>query len=71
MVGDMADLLNNYRPSHIFSTSPRLWVTSTIDGNVSRINPRTAEVVDEIHVGGQPREIALGAGGVWVTAYAR
>jgi YVTN family beta-propeller protein len=46
-------------------------VTSTIDGTVSRIDPRTAEVVDEIDVGGRPHEVAVGAGGVWVTADAR
>ena len=46
-----------------------MWVTSTIDGTVSRIDPGSAEVVDQIDVGGRPREIAVGAGGVWVTAY--
>jgi YVTN family beta-propeller protein len=43
-------------------------VTSTIDGTVSRIDPRSAEVVDQIDVGGRPREVAVGAGGVWVSA---
>ena len=36
-----------------------VWVTSTIDGTVARIDPRTAEVVDEIDVGGRPREVAV------------
>jgi YVTN family beta-propeller protein len=45
-----------------------VWVTNTIDGTVSRIDPGTAEVVDEIDVGGRPREVAVGADGVWVTA---
>ena len=46
-----------------------MWVTSSIDGTVSRIDPDTAEVVDQIDVGGLPREVAVGADGVWVTAY--
>jgi YVTN family beta-propeller protein len=45
-----------------------VWVTSTIDGTVSRIDPGSAEVADQIDVGGRPREVAVGAGGVWVTA---
>ena len=45
-----------------------VWVTSTIDGTVSRIDPGSAEVIDQIEVGGRPREVAVGAGGVWVTA---
>ena len=45
-----------------------VWVTSTIDGTVSRIDPGSAEVVDQIDVGGRPREVAVGADGVWVTA---
>jgi YVTN family beta-propeller protein len=46
-----------------------VWVTSSLDGKVSRIDPGTAKVVDRIDVGGRPREVAVGSGGVWVTAY--
>jgi hypothetical protein len=42
-----------------------------IDGTVTRIDMRSGRAADTIQVGGFPREIAFGAGAVWVTAYAR
>jgi YVTN family beta-propeller protein len=45
-----------------------VWVASALDRSVSRIDPRSDNLVATIPVEASPREIAVGAGGVWVTA---
>jgi YVTN family beta-propeller protein len=42
-------------------------VTNRLDGTVSRIDPVSRRVTDTIEVDGLSRDIAVGAGGVWVT----
>ena len=43
-----------------------MWVTNRFDGTISRIDPDSGEVVEEIPVGLDPRGIAVGFGSVWV-----
>jgi DNA-binding beta-propeller fold protein YncE len=46
-----------------------LWVTNADDDTVTRIDPRTGEVVGEpIRVEGQPVGVRVGEGAVWVTS---
>ena len=45
-----------------------VWVASALDREVSRIDPKTGTIVARIPVDGSPREIVVGAGGIWVTA---
>jgi YVTN family beta-propeller protein len=45
-----------------------VWVASAIAREVTRIDPSTGAVIARIAVDGSPRQIAVGAGGVWVTA---
>src|SRR4051794_26614648 len=44
-----------------------LWVTNPLDDTVSRIDPATNRVSRVIHLQAPPRDIAVGAGRVWVT----
>ncbi len=44
-----------------------VWVTSSFDRTVSRIDPRTNRVVARMQLDGVPGQIAAGDGGVWVT----
>jgi len=37
----------------------------------SRVDPATGKIVARIPIDGSPREITVGAGGVWVTADAQ
>ena len=46
-----------------------VWVTNTLDGTVSRIDPQTNEVT-EIRVGSSPEGVAVGDGSVWVAVHA-
>jgi virginiamycin B lyase len=46
-----------------------VWVASSIDGTVTRIDPQTGEVVATIEVDGEPEDVGVGAGGVWVTTH--
>jgi len=48
-----------------------VWVANSRDGTVSRIDPRTDEVVATIPLGNSPQAIAVGGGAVWVTVQAR
>jgi streptogramin lyase len=41
------------------------WVASSRDGTVTRVDPETADLLT-VDVGGRPRAIAVGEGGVWV-----
>jgi YVTN family beta-propeller protein len=47
-----------------------VWVANTLDGTVSRVDPRARRVVATIDVGGAPRSVTVGAGSVWVTEHA-
>jgi hypothetical protein len=51
-------------------TSPILWVTGTTSdqmGRVLKIDGATGEVLDVLEVGVRPRQMAFGAGAMWVT----
>jgi DNA-binding beta-propeller fold protein YncE len=48
-----------------------VWVASALDHEVSRVDPATGKIVARIPIDGSPREITVGAGGVWVTADAQ
>jgi YVTN family beta-propeller protein len=54
------------KPRGIASGFGSIWVTNGGDGSVSRIDPDTREVVQELEVGRRPQGIAVGAGSVWV-----
>jgi streptogramin lyase len=43
-------------------------VASALDHVVSRIDPASGQVVALVPIKGSPREVTVGAGGVWVTA---
>ena len=43
-------------------------VASAPPGSVSRIDPTSAQVVETISLPGEPRELTVGAGRVWVTS---
>ena len=43
-----------------------VWVTNQLDGTVSRIDPERRAVVDTIHVGPRPVELAVDGDDVWV-----
>jgi streptogramin lyase len=42
-----------------------IWVGSSRDGTVTRVNPETADLLT-IDVGGRPRAITASEGGLWV-----
>ena len=46
-------------------------MASSLAGVVSRVDPRELKVIATIRVEGAPREVAVGADGVWVTTDAR
>jgi YVTN family beta-propeller protein len=45
-----------------------VWVTNSLDGTVSRIDPNTTEV-GEVQVGSSPEGVAFGNGSVWVAVH--
>ena len=42
-----------------------LWITSEDSGRLTRVNPHSNEVIEEIKVGAKPVRLAVGEGGVW------
>ncbi len=52
-------------PTSIAVGEGSVWVANSLDGTVSRIDPRTSSV-QRIDVGGDPSGIAVGGGAVWV-----
>ncbi len=46
-----------------------VWVTNVANGTVSRIDPRTRQVIATIPVGSEPSGLAVGTTGVWVTDF--
>jgi DNA-binding SARP family transcriptional activator/DNA-binding beta-propeller fold protein YncE len=58
------------RPHGVALGFGSVWVANAGDGTVSRIDPRTREVVAAIDLGVSVEGIATGAGGVWVTGFA-
>jgi YVTN family beta-propeller protein len=56
-----------HKPSGIACGAHLIWVANYLDGTVSRINPKTYQVVGgPIRVGGGPTNVAYGAGYIWV-----
>jgi YVTN family beta-propeller protein len=54
------------RPEGIAVGAGFVWVANNGDGTVSKIDPRTNQVVDSIHVGRFPIALTVGGGAVWV-----
>ena len=55
------------RPAGIAYYRGAIWVVNTVNGTVSRIDPRTESVHDSIDVGNSPSGLAAGEGALWVT----
>jgi YVTN family beta-propeller protein len=53
-------------PSNIAVGAGAVWVLSTENKTISRIDPRTKKVVRTIKTSGNPLDIAAGAGALWV-----
>jgi streptogramin lyase len=45
----------------------RVWILDGVAGTITPIDPGTGEVGSPFRVGSSPRDIAVGAGSVWVT----
>jgi glutamine cyclotransferase len=57
-------------PSGLAFGEGSVWVTSLTGGTVSRVDPDTNEVVEEIQVsGGGTNDVAVGEGSVWVASW--
>ena len=54
-------------PTGIAFGDGSVWVANSLDGTVSRIDPRTSAVTATIAVGERPDAIAVGPGAVWVS----
>jgi YVTN family beta-propeller protein len=53
-------------PSNIAVGEGSVWVLSTADERVSRVDPRTGDVIRAFEFRGRPTDIAAGAGALWV-----
>jgi YVTN family beta-propeller protein len=53
-------------PSNIAVVEGSVWVLNTADERVSRVNPRTGDVIRSSELRGHPTDIAAGAGALWV-----
>lgn len=54
-------------PTGLAANTEAIWVVNSRDGTVSRIDPRTDEVIETIVVGNRPYGIAAEETDVWVT----
>jgi YVTN family beta-propeller protein len=54
------------RPNGVAFGAGAVWVTDSADDLLSRINPATHAIVDQIPVGRGPAGVAVGGGEVWV-----
>lgn len=57
-------------PDQVVASDDAIWLTLSTDypdsGQVIRVDPRTNNVVNQITVSGDPRDLSIGEGGVWV-----
>ncbi len=53
-------------PSNLAVGDGGVWVLNTEDESVSRLDPKTGEVIDTFSTGRQPTDLAVGAGAVWI-----
>jgi ABC-type branched-subunit amino acid transport system substrate-binding protein/streptogramin lyase len=53
-------------PSNIAVGEGSVWVLNTEDETVSRVDPRTGEVIRTFEPRGRPTDIAAGAGALWI-----
>ena len=53
-------------PSNIAVGEGSVWVLNTADARVSRVDPRTGEVIRTFEPRGRPTDIAAGAGALWI-----
>jgi ABC-type branched-subunit amino acid transport system substrate-binding protein len=53
-------------PGNLAVGEGAVWALNTEDETVSRLDPKTGDVVDSFDTGHQPTDIAAGAGAVWV-----
>jgi YVTN family beta-propeller protein len=58
------------RPTGIAVGEGAVWVANSLDGTVSRIDPKTNQVVATIKIGHSPASVAVGYGRVWVAVRA-
>ena len=54
------------QPTRLAVTDDAVWVTSLVGGTVTRIDPRTNQVVATIRTGGRPVHVAADDRSVWV-----
>ena len=47
-----------------------VWVASSLDRTVTRLDPATGEIVATIELGNEPQRLAAGGGAVWVSVRA-
>ena len=53
-------------PSNIAVGEGSVWVLNTADARVSRVDPRTGDVIRSFEPPGRPTDIAAGAGALWI-----
>ena len=53
-------------PSNIAVGEGSVWLLNTADERVSRVDPRTGEVIRSFEPRGRPTDIAAGAGALWI-----
>ena len=53
-------------PSNIAVGEGSVWMLNTADARVSRVDPRTGEVIRSFEPRGRPTDIAAGAGALWI-----
>ena len=51
---------------YVVSGDVAVWALSTSVGTLSRIDPATNDVRDQVQVGSDPSGLAVGSGAVWV-----
>ncbi|MGH3033464.1 MAG: adenylate/guanylate cyclase domain-containing protein [Gaiellaceae bacterium] len=58
-------------PTAVAVGADAVWVANSLDGTVSRIDPRTRTVEATIEVGNRPQDLTVAGGLVWVTVRER
>jgi branched-chain amino acid transport system substrate-binding protein len=53
-------------PSNVAVGEGSVWMLNAADGRVSRVDPRTGEVIRSFKARGRPTDIAAGAGALWI-----
>ena len=64
------DVPGRRRPVDVAVGEDGVWVASSLDRTVTRLDPETGETVATIELGNEPQRLAAGGGAVWVTVQA-